>query len=735
MDITRDHFQTICPMVVNFIKTCDFYSIDTELSGINIPDLRGGVTDPPERSFFIKGQVAMRFSIIQFGICTFHRENPQNPNEYTARPFNFFLFPSQQPGGDYLDRSLERDLVMSPSAIGFNRRHGMDFQKWITQGVEYCNGPQERALLEMVSREEQIELSKKKMAADREAALEALPSPEEKKYFYACETLAKEFMKEVDQELEGTDQRPKEVMLPSTRSRAARDVTRGYLEGLYHPLLLVGLRGKTHIKDTLLIRQTKEEMVRHQERRIEMQRLRVADFVGFRTIYKAMVESRRPVVGHNCFVDLCFTMAAFDEPLDHTNLCQYKKLLNDRFPVIFDTKYIVNDRRFFNSDRFSHISLESIFTDYNTNLPACFVKESKSSTSTTTPGETTAEESNNMKDISTDSPAISINREPSFILPLGFGNYAEETILKSKASGTQSAAHEAGYDAYMTGVVLLKLLAEANLLQPSEKGVGSFLTKATKELGNVVHLHRSLYLLDIMQRDEKLQEMYEGGANDKYIPKDTGVVSLKYLVQMAVYEVQSKVNSLGYDGQLMEIGPGASLMKISPEAALKATGRMSKGQLTPLDEFAAKEINEKFNPRITAEPFVPYHKRQRVEATLTAGDHIKPPSTNLQQTIATPTTTQRRNYSYQPTIAQFKDINYSKIDQTLQLSPYFYTKSFGTPYQLHSGSSLLLFYYTRRGIQAAYARANYPSRCVSSCSYGNAIVPLFKQVLRSGLFR
>jgi hypothetical protein len=57
--------------------------------------------------------------MIQFGLCLFQKAG----DGYTAHPFNFYVFPTAG------------DVVMEGEAIAFNRDHGMDFQKWITQGI------------------------------------------------------------------------------------------------------------------------------------------------------------------------------------------------------------------------------------------------------------------------------------------------------------------------------------------------------------------------------------------------------------------------------------------------------------------------------------------------------------------------------------------------------------------------------------------------------------------------
>lgn len=48
------------------------------------------------------------------------------------------------------------------------------------------------------------------------------------------------------------------------------------------------------------------------------QRRQLLDTLGFRLIFTALVQSKKPCVGHNCFADLLFLMDTFDAPLPPT---------------------------------------------------------------------------------------------------------------------------------------------------------------------------------------------------------------------------------------------------------------------------------------------------------------------------------------------------------------------------------------------------------------------------------
>jgi len=73
--------------------------------------------------------IATRYTIIQFGICLFHQD-PSNDNIIIATSYNFYIFPHS---------AYNLDMTISTSAIDFLRKNNMDFNEWLTKGINYCD--------------------------------------------------------------------------------------------------------------------------------------------------------------------------------------------------------------------------------------------------------------------------------------------------------------------------------------------------------------------------------------------------------------------------------------------------------------------------------------------------------------------------------------------------------------------------------------------------------------------
>jgi poly(A)-specific ribonuclease len=476
MEVTRENFAAVVDDFCDLAATCDFFAIDEEMTGINLQDSAETPLMTIRERYAIKKQVAERYNIIQVGVCLFHKlPNEQQQQQsssatkignkpvYVARPFNFFLFPSSvedNSGGIAAGTPMRSDVVLSSSAIAFLRRHGMDFQRWVYKGVPYCNGPQE------------VFLRKQFTDAEETAANAVIGNAKDAEWIAEGLHKAEAFS--------GYDPRTpnaiSEMMLPPTKSRAARDALKLAVEKKFCNLL-VAIRGRGAQRDAILVRVTPEEKQRKVNSDLQIRERSLLDSIGFRKVFQALTQTGKPCVGHNCFADILFLFAALDEPLAE-NLTDFKSRLDHLLPTVFDTKFIATDNRYFPAKRFDSTHLGGLHDAYVKN------------------------------------PLVDVR------LPLGFQGYHEKTLVKL---GSRGAAHEAGYDALMTGTVLLNLLEEAKLDMESAK----------REVGNKVAVFRSLYALDADA----------SGPDEKYLPKGP-VVLVEHKKGTPLSELESCVNGI-----------------------------------------------------------------------------------------------------------------------------------------------------------------------------------------------
>lgn len=448
----------------------------------------------PEELYGIKRAVASRYSIIQVGLCLFHENTtiannavttpaaaglqkssfdevaanetsvrllPQHRRGCSARPFNFFVFPFDVSSlildadkgvvdgaaGNTSMASLRRDLTLSPDAVGFLRRHGMDFQRWIYRGVSIVDAAGEAVVrTHLKQRDETRRATAKKTAVDARAQL----SPEERTWLDAAVARVKEFAAPPPHlaalALCADD------ALPSVKSAPAVAALQLTVEAEEIEGVKIVARGRFPHRDAVIVRRSSFERSAQNEKEL-------VDLIGFRRVFRAMIESKKPCIGHNCFVDWLFVMNALDGPLPAT-LGGFKQRMRPMFPTLYDTKLIAQhpaisqalQQEGSSTSRFPNTHLGTLYETYATEA---VTKGPDSLAGRTVPW-----------------------------LPLGHHSYAAAALGKRS-----SAAHEAGFDALMTGTVFRCLQAE-------------FGRGPTDECEGQLALFRSLYAID-MKHDDK----------------------------------------------------------------------------------------------------------------------------------------------------------------------------------------------------------------------------------------
>jgi len=155
--------------------------------------------------------------------------------------------------------------------------------------------------------------------------------------------------------------------------------------------------------------------------------------MGFSLVVQAMIESKKPIIGHNCMYDWLYLFNQFIGPLPETYL-QFSQQWHERFPYTYDTKVLA-----YNSKAF-----------YNTSLGQVYEK-------------------------CVNDDKFKSNLRWRFDLSNQFTNYEGQALL--------SHYHEAAYDAHMTGVVFM------HILKHKEMETARIVSRKGKKGGGQGHRH------------------------------------------------------------------------------------------------------------------------------------------------------------------------------------------------------------------------------------------------------
>jgi poly(A)-specific ribonuclease len=341
---------------------------------------KNNILDFPEQRYLKYKSTAEKYRIIQLGLCLW---NKSDSNSYQALPYNIYMFPD--------DYSGNTQLNCETSAIIFNREHNMDFNKWIYKGVSYLNAKQESQLLEGLT-DSNInfydpcdKLKYKNITLYKDE--------DKKKYEEMCRLFSEFYNSE--EKYFFFEKYPKFMIFYFLNNTP--DHIRKRLYFSFETL---------EMKTVLMISKLTEEEKKFKlelELGEKMKELKVKK--GIRNIFEALIKSKKILVGHNCCLDLLFTISHLGDPLPNS-LKEYKDMLKSYFFAVYDTKFLYE--KFLEQHRDS-LNLESKIT----HLENVYT---------------------NLKSLYNDK--ICINLHPDF-----YQIYSEESKVY----------HEAAFDAYVTG--------------------------------------------------------------------------------------------------------------------------------------------------------------------------------------------------------------------------------------------------------------------------------------------
>ena len=452
MNVNNNNFNLVYSQFEADINSCTFYAVDCEMSGIfcDPPDTHSNYScsnllhqyntvcrqssnylDTPECRYAKLKQIADTFTIIQFGICIYTLVSTGGISPaYTCKPYNF-----------YINRQQGSSISLQPTSIKFLRDCGLDFNEWIQHGINYCNSHIESQLQSQIdSYEFNIELYNQRHET-RDKVIPTDPA-DIQLVNTALQSLNEWYMSDIN------TRTPTYEFIPMNGYH--RLLIRQRITEQFHNQLTVTLR-KPDRQSTPSRREQPRLMVSimsADEYIAEQNRYKhelIDDMnkkLGFRRIYKLLCHCKKPIITHNGSLDITFMLSAFDQlPI---YLHEFQLYYHTLFPVHYDTKTIVNQlihtqqyqKNLQRLDELNNIDTTDI-TDVSTVEWISKQRFTDSSLGSI------------FSAISNESHGMSIEYAD------GFTRYTSDT--------TQSYAHEAAYDAYMTGYIFAILQHELSL--------------------------------------------------------------------------------------------------------------------------------------------------------------------------------------------------------------------------------------------------------------------------------
>ncbi|XP_047109506.1 poly(A)-specific ribonuclease PARN-like isoform X1 [Schistocerca piceifrons] len=303
-------------------------------------------------------------------------------------------------------RGTEKCFKSQVSSIHFLVENGFDFNKLYRDGIPYLRQDEEKRLREKL--EEKHKASSSAKNCSNGDANDVIPVPADKAEFIEdmC-TRIKNFLSE-----EGKEELTLEGCNGFVRKLMYQEVSERFR----------GVRLETRKAaggDRILVASRLGTNEEEQQRLKDLQLAEIQDLdsaVGFSRVIRMLSQSGKLLIGHNMLLDICLIINQFCTELPESYL-EFKQIVSFLFPRLLDTKYM------------------------------SFCEPFKSLVSSTVLG--------HLQKTLSEPPFESIKADPA---EDGYGYSADSDKY-----------HEAGYDAYVTGLCFLTMVQHLGLKLTSEK--------------------------------------------------------------------------------------------------------------------------------------------------------------------------------------------------------------------------------------------------------------------------
>ncbi|XP_062999269.1 poly(A)-specific ribonuclease PARN isoform X2 [Elgaria multicarinata webbii] len=334
MEITRSNFKDNLNKVYEAIEDADFLAIDGEFSGIS---------DGPSVSALTNG-----FDTPEER----YQKLKKHSMDFLLFQFGLCTFKYDQAESKYVMKSFNFYIFPKPfnrtspdvkfvcqsSSIDFLANQGFDFNKVFRNGIPYLNQEEERQLRE--------QYDEKRSQANGVGALSYV-SPNATKCPVTIPKDQKKFIEKVVERIEDLLQNEGSTNLelePCTRFQRKliyQTLSWKYPKGIHVETL------ETEKKERYIIisKVNEEERKRREQQKQVKEQEELEDAVGFSRVVHALASSGKLVVGHNMLLDVMHTLHQFYCALPE-DLNEFKELTSCVFPRLLDTKLMASTQPF-----------------------------------------------------------------------------------------------------------------------------------------------------------------------------------------------------------------------------------------------------------------------------------------------------------------------------------------------------------------------------------------------------
>lgn len=331
-EVNIHNFEELFPDIKKSLEEAKFVSIDLEFSALYpLKEQSPSLFDTPYERYQ-KLRKNIQFVVpIQIGLTAF-TFNPDT-NTYLAVIYNFYVTPASFP-------SVEKQFLFQSETLNFLKYYGFDFNKFAYSSIPYINRDQERELRQRFNNDEITEV--------------------QSVFQHVIIEIVNQHRQQI-QKWYSTAKRGDTLTIPKIYKECENNYQISYF---LHKNLRRGFKDIwtfTENQEFVLKKVSPEDIeMLNKIQNLEEDLLR--NILGFGKVFRLLVSLQKPIVGHNVMQDILLLIQCLETSLPYCYK-KFKKLTNDLFPNIFDTKTISYELRHLvpEDKKWNDSSLQTLF--------------------------------------------------------------------------------------------------------------------------------------------------------------------------------------------------------------------------------------------------------------------------------------------------------------------------------------------------------------------------------------
>ncbi|XP_076253340.1 pre-piRNA 3'-exonuclease trimmer-like isoform X2 [Rhynchophorus ferrugineus] len=308
-EVNATNFKTLYPEIEKTLKESKFIGLDIEFSGLNpLKEYTSSLFDTPAERYQKLKENVKSIIPLQIGLTAFIFDS--KTNSYCGKIFTFYVQPA-------CFQHIHRKFYFQSSTLNFLKSYNFDFNKFVYSGIPFINKDQEQILRKKFKNNECSETN------------------------VNCKELLEEILENEGEVIRKWHDKIKPGEFLTVPRVCSKECDNEEIKYFLHQILRSRLKNiwTCTEKGEFIVKKVTNEERDKLEKEDHLDEDLLKHLVGFSNVIRLITSLQKPIIGHNCILDLLLLIHNFEKELPES-YTEFKRLIIKLFPIVFDTKTV-----------------------------------------------------------------------------------------------------------------------------------------------------------------------------------------------------------------------------------------------------------------------------------------------------------------------------------------------------------------------------------------------------------